>query len=191
MDQQSDESLVQAAQSGDASALTCLYDRYVNQIYAYLQRRVATTEAAEDLTSETFLAIVQSLRSFRGESTFRTWLFDIARRRLAEHWRRTYRLPTVAIDTFASFAAGPEEATGSEPEDLRRNQLQTVLAALPERERRVLHCRFMEKRSVRETAQALGLTENNTKVIQHRAIARAARLSPQLCPAPTPNVLIN
>ena len=192
MDQRSDESLVQAAQSGDATALACLYDRYLNLIFAYLRRRVDTAEAAEDLTSETFLAVVKTMRSFRNESSFRTWVFDIARRRLADYWRRAYRLPTQTINVFDALAA-PSTDNNSETGsiDQRQAQLQTVLKAMPERERRVLQCRFLEGRTVRETADALELTETNAKVIQHRAIARAARLSTQLCPVPTPNVLTN
>ncbi len=172
----SDAALVTAVQAGDAAALSVLYRRYVAMVFGYIRRRTPTTEAAEDVASETFLAVVARIRSFRNSSSFRTWMFQIARRRIADYWRRQYALPECAGDVVLALLGSDPDAV--EPEEVRlsvsRADLDRVLAGLPERSRRVLECRFLEGKTVRETADALGLSEGNVKVIQHRAIRQAA-----------------
>ena len=177
-----DATLVAAVQEGDATALSVLYRRHIELVFRYIRRRVPTSEIAEDVTSETFLAVVTGLRSFRGSSTFRTWVFSIARRRIADYWRRQYELPECAIDLVLGFLG--VSLTDCEPEaqaPTRSNvDTQQVLSQLSERDRRVLECRFFEGKSVSETANALSLTEGNVKVIQHRAIRRAADIAQRL-----------
>ena len=172
----SDAALVLAVQAGDAAALSVLYRRYIELVFNYVRRRTPTTEAAEDVTSETFLAVVTRIRSFRNSSSFRTWMFQIARRRIADFWRRHYALPEYASDVVLYLMA--DQSAPTEPDEDRptvsRANLEHVLAQLPERPRRVLECRFLEGKTVRETADALALSEGNVKVIQHRAIRQAA-----------------
>lgn len=176
-----DATLVAAAQNGDATALSVLYRRYVSAIYAYIRRRVAATEVAEDVTSETFLAVVAGLRSFRGSSTFRTWLYQIARRRVADFWRRQYELPACASDIVLLLLARPDDDPEDDDALMRSNiNLAGVLRELPERHRRVLECRFLEQKTVRETAEELSLSEGNVKVIQHRAIRQASEIAQRL-----------
>lgn len=177
-----DAALVAAVQEGDAQALSVLYRRYVELVFRYVRRRVPTTELAEDVTSETFLAVVTGLRSFRGSSSFRTWMFQIARRRIADHWRRHYELPECAIDLVLELVGASYADSEQDPDmSMRSNiDLKRVLAELSERDRRVLECRFFEQKSVRETAEELSLSEGNVKVIQHRAIRQAANIAQRL-----------
>lgn len=176
-----DAALIQAIQAGDAEALAALYRRYVTPIYRYLRRRLPTTEAAEDLTSETFLAVVERIRSFRSDASFQTWVYTIARRRAADYWRKRYRLPEAAIEVTLALVGSPESAAAdagtAEPPPGR---LQDVLRQLPERSRKVLESRFLEGRGVAETAAALNLSQANVKVIQHRALKQAAALAQSL-----------
>lgn len=179
-DDSTDADLVRAVQAGDATALSTLYQRHVVPVYRFVRRRVATTETAEDVVSETFLAVVEHIGRFRFQASFRSWLFMIARRRIADHWRRRYRLPETAIEPVLWLLAAPADppadmgATGS------AERLRPLLGRLPERDRRVLECRFFEERSIAETAETLGLTEGNVKVIQHRAIKKLAQLAHNL-----------
>lgn len=177
-----DAALVAAVQEGDTQALSVLYRRYVELVFRYVRRRVPTTELAEDVTSETFLAIVTGLRTFRGSSSFRTWMFQIARRRIADHWRRHYELPECAIDLVLDLIGAPHADHEPDPDvSMRSNiDLKRVLAELSERDRRVLECRFFKQKSVRETAEELSLSEGNVKVIQHRALRQAAGIAQRL-----------
>jgi len=177
-----DAALVTAVQEGDATALSVLYRRHVDLVFRYIRKRVPTTEVAEDVTSETFLAIITGLRTFRGFSRFRTWMFGIARRRVVEYWRRHYEVPEYAIDLVLELVGVPPADSEPDPEPSMQSNIDCarVLAELPERDRRVLECRFLERKSVHETAQELSLSEGNVKVIQHRAIRRAADIAQRL-----------
>lgn len=77
----------------DPQAFDELYRRYVNRVYAYHLIRTGSREEAEDLTSQTFLAALESLPGYRRQGIFAVWLFSIARRKLADHYRRPIPLP--------------------------------------------------------------------------------------------------
>lgn len=72
-----DERLIVARARHDRAAFAPLYERYLNDVYRYCHFRLGSREAAEDVTSLTFLKAMNSLGQFRGGS-FRAWLFTIA-----------------------------------------------------------------------------------------------------------------
>jgi len=169
-----DDLLVARATRGDREALVALYRRYADEVYGYLYNQLGSADDAEDVTSETFLRLVRAIDTFRGGSSFRTWLYAIARNQLRDHWRRNGRHAEVALD-LARAAADEAEVAPANP---RASALgRAVLEALPENYRRVLELRIMQGRSVRDTAEALDLTPGNVKVLQHRALRRAAQIA--------------
>lgn len=176
-----DEVLVQRAQSGDRDALVILYRRYVKEIYGYLLNQLGDVRDAEDVTSETFLRFISAVGGFRTQSSFRTWLYAIARNQLRDHWRRNGRRPaTVDLDD-SSPAAPVEEPALPSP---RATELgRAVLAQLPDNYRRVVELRILDGRSVRDTAEELGLSPGNVKVLQHRGLKRASEIAQQLAEA--------
>jgi len=175
-----DEELVRRGQAGDRAAVVALYNRYVNEIYGFAHHQIGDSSDAEDITSETFLRMVRALRSFRGESTFRTWLYSIARNQLRDHWRRNGRAAMVPIERPIE-----DEVTVPSPARPEITALgQSVLARLPDNYRRVLELRVMGDRSVRDTAQAMGTTEGNVKVLLHRALRRAAEIAEEIGESP-------
>ena len=105
----------------------------------------------------------------RGE--VRAYLLRAAQTVLASYWRRRLGIEVTVIDPEAE-AQGPEPATVGRSADRARR----ILAALPDRYRRVLELRFVEGCSVRDAAQAMGVTVANAKVLQHRALRLAASL---------------
>lgn len=173
-----DDALVASARRGDASALVALYRRYVAEIYGYAMNNLGSAQDAEDLTAETFLRVVDNLDGYRGEASFRTWLYAIARNQLRDHFRRNGRQPTLDIDTSRLAAPVTETASSGSPRWTALGA--AVMAQLPENHRRVLTLRILEERSVHETAILLGTTEGNVKVLQHRALKRAAEIARSL-----------
>jgi RNA polymerase sigma-70 factor (ECF subfamily) len=169
-----DDALVRRAQRGDRSAMIALYGRYVGEIYGFAVNQLGSKQDAEDLTSETFLRLVGAIDTYRHQSSFRTWLYAIARNQLRDHWRRNGRAKTVAL---APDLADDECELEARPEvtDLGRH----VLGRLPENYRRVLELRVLDDRSVRDTARAMNTTEGNVKVLQHRALRRAEEIAEQ------------
>jgi RNA polymerase sigma-70 factor (ECF subfamily) len=90
-----DLALVQRAKK-DISQFSALYDRYATQVYRYLLVRVGNEQDAQDLTSQTFMAAMKGLSSFKGQSPFPAWLLGIARNKAADLFRQ--RRPVSDLD---------------------------------------------------------------------------------------------
>jgi len=172
-----DDALVSRAQRGDRGAMVGLYRRYVHEMFGFACNQLGSIQDAEDVTSEVFLRVVNAIDTYRGQSSFRTWLYAIAHRQIADHWRRNgHHARAVALDP--SRAAAPEVPAVANPRATALGH--AVLSRLPENYRRVLELRVMGERSIRDTAGELGLTEANVKVLQHRALKRAAQIADTL-----------
>lgn len=174
---ETDQELARRARSGDADAFVALYRRYAREVYGYLLRQLGNAQDAEDVTSEAFLRLVRGLGDYRGQSSFRTWMYVVARNCLRDHWRHQTRRP--ATEALPEDRAASEwMPVGARPEVTALGR--AVLARLPDRYRRVLELRVMDGRSVRDTAEAMSISEGNVKVLQHRALKRAARIAAEL-----------
>jgi RNA polymerase sigma-70 factor (ECF subfamily) len=154
-----------------------VFSRYLDPVYRFVYSRVGNREDAEDLTSEVFLKASRQLDSSRAEASVAQWLFTVARTVLADHWRRYYRAgATLPLDEGRAGDI-PDEGQGAVPSERSAQLVERVLEALPERYRRVLELRFLKGYSIQETAQEMGVTPENVKVIQHRALAKAVQVS--------------
>jgi RNA polymerase sigma-70 factor (ECF subfamily) len=152
-----------------------VFSRYLDPVYRFLYSRLGNREDAEDLTSEVFLKATRQLDSERAEASVAQWLFTVARTVLADHWRRYYRGGAALPLDDTRIEAIPREETAT-PSERSERVVQEVLSALPDRYRAVLELRFLRGYSVQETAQELGISPENVKVIQHRALAKAVTL---------------
>jgi RNA polymerase sigma-70 factor (ECF subfamily) len=127
------------------------------------------------LAAETFLKASRQLDVSRSEASIASWLFTVARTVLADHWRKYYRhgalLPWDELDIEPLIGTATPDTERTETE----RRVADTLEALPERYRRVLELRFLQGYSVAETAQELGVTPGNAKVLQYRALARAGQ----------------
>jgi RNA polymerase sigma-70 factor (ECF subfamily) len=137
---------------------------------------------AEDVTQQTFLSALENLDGFRGEASFSTWLLRIASHAALKIIRKRKGLDTVSLEESAESNEGGDNIPHPEyiadwrqsPEELVhkneiRRLLDEALAQLDEKHRLVFLLRDVEGLSVKETAEALGLTEANTKVRLLRA----------------------
>src|SRR2546429_293533 len=125
----------------------------------------------------TTLARLPLLNQAFSQQSMHKWLFLIARTTVADYWRAHYRGPSISLDELLEAGwEGPTEeepaAITSEPAD----RVQHLLRALPEQYREVLTCRFLLNLSIKATALRMGLTVSNVKVLQFRALERAAHL---------------
>jgi RNA polymerase sigma factor (sigma-70 family) len=141
-------------------------------IYRLLFSRVANRPDAEDLTTEVFLAALGPLRLTATRLEVRAYLAATARTTLAGYWRRRLGVQVTAIDPELAVRERDDPAAQSRTAERARSVLET----LPERHRRVLELRFLESKSIRETAHEMGISVANAKVLQHRALRMAARV---------------
>jgi RNA polymerase sigma-70 factor, ECF subfamily len=149
-----------------------IYLDNVHRIYRLMFSKVGNRPDAEDLTAEVFLAVLRPLRTSATVNEVRAYLLATARTVLAAHWRRTLGHEITAIDVeqvAAEYDRPPEDGRSG-------RRVERVLAALPDRYRRVLELRFLRSCSIRETAAELQTSVGNVKVLQHRALRLAAEV---------------
>jgi RNA polymerase sigma-70 factor, ECF subfamily len=161
----------------DVGDFQTFYQENLGLIYHFVYGKVRNQQEAEDLTSQIFLKVVRSLDLMRDPHSMRTWLFRVARTTIADYWRIHYRGTTSSLDDLLEAGwEGPVDEKTALMKSSAAELVQDILQALPERDREVLTSRFLLNLSVRETAVRMGLTESNTKVLQYRALKRAAHL---------------
>jgi len=175
-DNQAEQLLIQEALKGEEEAFIQLYHHHVVYLYRFVFSKTNNQQDAEDLTSETFYQALKNLKSFSGKSTFKNWLYGIAKHLILAKYRERYSRSTVELDENSAFEA-PKTIEGSPEHDKKTNFLANILSSLPKNYSNVLEFRFLKGYTIIETADAMGITEENAKVLQHRALKKANRLA--------------
>jgi len=172
-DNSDETNLVALAVGGDRTAFGTIYLRHREAVYRHIYRMVFDKSTALELTSEAFYRAFRAIKRFRGESSFGTWLYAIATNVAIDHIRKDRRveIPIESVAEIVDDASTPEERIDSRT---IRDIIQKNLSNLSARERAVFVCRFVEERSVAETAEIMGVKEGTVKALYHRAIAKMA-----------------
>ena len=177
-----DRPLVEAARI-DPLRFDALYRRYLAQVYSYAYYELGDHHEAEDATERTFLAALRGLERFEerarpadgeGASTFRVWLFQIARNMIANQRRGRRRHPQVPLEA-AALVADPLDLEGRVAVRDEAAAAWNAVGRLPADRRRALVLRFVEEMSTAEIAGILGRTEGAVRVLIHRALRTVAR----------------
>jgi RNA polymerase sigma-70 factor (ECF subfamily) len=150
-----------------------IYLDNVERLYRMMYARVGNRADAEDLTAEVFQAALKPLRASASVGEVRAYLLATARTVLASHWRRHYGTEITMIDPNVDRAALDEPPTESDAP----RRVREILAELPDRYARILQLRFLDSCTLREAAHAMNISLGNAKVLQHRALRHAARVT--------------
>jgi RNA polymerase sigma factor (sigma-70 family) len=152
-----------------------VYRDNIGLVHRLMFAKVGNRPDAEDLTTEVFLAALRPLRLPASVGEVRAYLLATARTVLARYWARTLGQQVTALteDPEQVYAAAPLESSAP-------RRAEQILAALPERYQRILRLRFLDGCTVAEAARALGISIANAKVLQHRAMRRAAEIAAEL-----------
>jgi RNA polymerase sigma-70 factor (ECF subfamily) len=165
----------QPALVGRTQDAEALYQAHVRPIYGFIFSRVGNREAAEDLTSEVFVRALAHLDPTREEHSIVAWLYRVARNAVNDYWRAGRGAQVISLDQVRVV-----RTNATVPDPVRQEQTTRRAAALlerlPQNYRTVLHYRLIQGLSVAETAARMGTSESNVKVLQHRALKRAAEL---------------
>ena len=149
-----------------------VYRDNIGVVHRLMFAKVGNRPDAEDLTTEVFLAVLRPLKLPASVGQVRAYLLATARTVLARYWSRTLGLPVTTL------TEDPEEVfTAARLETAAPRKAEQILAALPERYRRILQLRFLDACTVAEAARAMGISVGNAKVLQHRALRRAAEIA--------------
>ena len=163
MFKRSDDVLISQALAGKKSAWVALVKRYEKGIYNYALRMVNNHADAMDLMQDIFLALFKSLSTFRGQSSFKGWLFKIAHYRCIEHYRR--KRPAQSLDDLPEQF--DEENDDSPEQTLFSLQQSSVLIKtmqkLPIKQKLVVELKFFQQCTFDDIAQQLGISTNTAK----------------------------
>ncbi len=175
MEEKTDTRLIQLACDGDQEAIAVLYRAHVQAIYRYISYRVPETAAADDLTAEVFLRMVEGLPAYTlNGAPFEAWLYRIAAARVADYYRvRTRRPQTELSDAEPDRGVSPEGLLQNAEE---HSELRAALRELSDEQQDILLLRFVERKSHAEVAKILGKSVTAIKSAQHRALVRLAEL---------------
>lgn len=167
--------LVLAAQAKkDPCQFVALYQRHYRRVYVYHLARTGNEQDAQDLTSETFMAALDSISAYRPEvgngheHSFSAWLFGIAHHKLADFFDKW--VPQSSLEE-----AGERPAVEQLPEQaaVRRSdliRLRQVLALLPDERADALSLRYFSELSLAEVAEVMGKSEAAVKMLVYRGL---------------------
>jgi RNA polymerase sigma-70 factor, ECF subfamily len=169
------ERLVERAQRGDRAAVEELYLLHFDRIYSYLHMSVGNRHDAEDLTTQVFLKMLESIRKFRWRSApFSAWLFRIAHNLAMDYFRANKRWqPEEEVPE-----PDPGEGSAAEEgalESIGRQSMLELIQKLSHEQQQVLTLKFVFNFSNAEAATILDKTEGAIKSLQHRALASLQR----------------
>ena len=172
-----DDKLIEDALKGDQRAFKGLVTRHQGSVFHIVFRIVRDKEIANDLVQETFMKAFSSLKSYRSEYRFSTWLYKIAANSSIDHLRKK-RIQALSLDSpiktddgevaieVADYTHHPEQ------EMVRRERaisIQEAISSLPDKYRRVIVARHQEEKSYEEIADELGLPVGTVKARIFRA----------------------
>ncbi|MEV0216507.1 sigma-70 family RNA polymerase sigma factor [Micromonospora sp. NPDC050695] len=173
--------LVARAQAGDVEAFGLVYDRYVDEVFRFVSRRVTDRQMAEDLTSETFVRALRNLAAYRRPGgDFGAWLTTIARNLVANHhasYRQRIEVPVADIRD-ATQVGQVDDAAQTAMDRLTHEALLASVEQLVEHQRQCIVLRFLRELSIEETAEVMGRTPGAIKAIQHKALRALRGLLP-------------
>jgi len=167
--------LVEQAQQGDRDALEELYLLHFDRIYSYLHMSVGNRHDAEDLTTQVFVKMLESIGKFRWRSApFSAWLFRIAHNLAMDHFRANRRWQPeeeVPEPDPGEGSAAEEEAF----ESIGRQSMLQLIEKLSREQQQVLTLKFVFNFSNSDAATILDKTDGAIKSLQHRALASLQR----------------
>lgn len=157
------------AAKGNPAAFGRLYDLYLQPVYRYLYSRLGNAHEAEDVTSQTFITAYEALPKYREQGQFTAWLFQIARSKMNDHFRRNRY--EVELDAAERMSAG-EDALSALIHDEELVRLRSVIKNLNPEEQDLIRLRYVADLTFVEIADLLGKRENAVKKTMYRLLAR-------------------
>ena len=177
-----DEALMRLLQQGCDDALDQLVRRWEGPMLGFFYRSVGDLETAEDLRQDLFVRLYVYRATFRGDSSFRVWLYQLATN-LARTYRRRAKTRRRAVEVDPNGQLGPPEVPDNSPaasEIVQRHEsvrlVRKLLDALSAEDREALILRFFEGLRYREISQALAVAEPTAKSRVYRAVERLRRM---------------
>ncbi|MCL4860736.1 MAG: sigma-70 family RNA polymerase sigma factor [Caldilineaceae bacterium] len=172
--------LIQRAQQhADPEAFDGLYLLYADRIYRYLTVRLGNTGAAEEVTAQVFLRLIEKIHQYQiapkdNAAIFTAWFYRLAHNKMIDVLRRQKQRRHVPISVAEMMPSGQSMSEAVE-ERIDFEHVLEKLQLLNEQQRQVILLRFVEGFSIAETAQIMEKTEGAVKALQHRSLESLRR----------------
>jgi len=181
-----DDALVAGLRAGDEAAFVALVRRYQPALLRLVEATVGSRAVAQEVTQDTWLAVMRGVDRFEGRSSLKTWLFRIALNRARTAATKEHRagrpeeIDDERFDASGAWATPPEPWAERADDKLVAAQLASkvhgLLDDLPDAQRQVVLLRDLEGLPAAEVAALLGITDANQRVLLHRGRANLRRL---------------
>jgi len=150
--------------SGDRKAGDKLISFYLDEIFGYVFNRVDNRETAKDVTQEIFISVLQSINNYQvSQSTFRTWLYRIAERRVVDHYRQKERREGKTVE-FSEVEIGSRDTSYSNAENLLElAEVNQFIDNLEGKRRDIFKLKVMDGYTFAEISDLLGMSESTIK----------------------------
>jgi len=184
-----DATLVRQCQNGNLEAMSCLIVKYQDRIYNAILKICQNHDDAAELTQDTFVKVLENINSFRGKSSFYTWLFRVAVNHTLNYCKRRFKLSPVSLDAendqieeskgkLAAVLAAPD---GLDPAVVAQQKELTqivvnLIGQLAQEYRVVLVLRDIEQMTYAEIAEVLRIETGTVKSRLSRARAKLRQL---------------
>ena len=169
--------LIALAQQGDEEAIGALYDAHCQAVFRYFKARLGDQQIAEDMTGEVFRRMLTGLPQYRAtDLPIQAWLFRIAHNLLVDQFRRESGHKFVPLKEAENTSEEEVDPSSVVEQKLTLEDAYQALSDLEPSQRDVLALRFLSGLSLKETALAIGKTEDAIKALQRRGLI-ALRLS--------------
>jgi RNA polymerase sigma-70 factor (ECF subfamily) len=173
-----DEQLIERILDGEKEAFDVLYDRYFRRVFSFVNRRLHNRADTEETVQEVFIGVFSSLGSFRGEAPFAAWVLGIARRTLANRFRKkrhaTVSLEVEAVPQMVDLLAPTLHRAATPLEDYEcRERIarleDTASRQLTEEQRTLFELHHLRHQSINDIAALTRKSEDSVKSNLYRA----------------------
>ncbi|MCI5056595.1 MAG: RNA polymerase sigma factor [Flavobacteriales bacterium] len=177
-EQYSEQVLIEQAKT-DRAAFRPIYEKYYEDIFRFVLKRVSTTDLCQDLVSQTFLKALNKLNDYQFKGVpFVSWLYRIALNEVNLHYRSSHTKRTLRFDTsdlVRMFGEQHEDVVDDEKQE-RIQRILNALQKLKPEDIQFIQLRFFEDRPYKEVGEIMGTTENNAKVKVFRIVERIKKI---------------
>lgn len=171
-----DQKLVQDAQQ-DPERFSVLYDKYFDQIFRYVYRRVSDKETVQDLVSQTFFDALAHIKSFEWRGfPFSSWLYKIAHNNVLKWYREQSKGHKVGLDEIGELPDHNADHVHETSRKEKQLEVQAVMDMLEPEEREIIRLKFFEEISNIEIAEVMGLSANHIGVKVYRTLKKVKQL---------------
>ena len=165
----SDNSLMLKVKEGDLQKLGLLFERYKNLLFAYFFKLSKDQILAEDLVQSVFMRVIKYKHAYRGDGSFKTWIFHIARNIHVDNWKKESKLGHKVSDVGRLDNLYQDDIE-TEKKEANITRLEQALARLPDEKREIIVLSKLKGIRYKDIGVLLNLTESNVKIKVFRAL---------------------